>query len=151
MEAARRSAQQQLCLAYNARLVPNSPLFPWPDARRLLAAQEGLDEALFGDVQGAEATEEYDRAFLKHLVARTERAISNASESDEAYLGVPRQDWAVNEALLERYVELVSLPQNVTYVALLTQRLRAAGAESDLYAPLLSGTECARASCPRPL
>lgn len=110
MVEAAQGASRLLRLAYHARLPPHSPRFPWPGRRGLLAAQDHLDHALFSDSEENKATEEYDRAFLKHLVTRTEHAISEATNEDEVALGIPREDWAVNETLLERYIELVSLP-----------------------------------------
>lgn len=112
-----QGAQRRLKLAYNARLPPNSRRFPWPERASLIAAQDGLYQVLFADIKGVEASEEYDRSFLKHLVARSENAISEASDEDEAAVGVSRQDWTVNEDILERYVDLVSLPATNTPAA----------------------------------
>ncbi|PKI85423.1 hypothetical protein MVES_000695 [Malassezia vespertilionis] len=55
-------------------------------------------------------SEEYDRAFLKQLVARSERALADCGEEDESVIRVQQQDWAVEEGILQRYVELISIP-----------------------------------------
>ncbi|KAI3626600.1 hypothetical protein CBS9595_001961 [Malassezia furfur] len=110
MTTRQREAQRTLRVAYEARLPPNAQRFPWPDRVGLITAQEGLDEVLFGQAKAFRANDEYERAFLKHLVARTEHAISDATPDEERAIPLPRQDWAVNEGILERYVELVSLP-----------------------------------------
>ncbi|WFC93407.1 hypothetical protein MBRA1_000027 [Malassezia brasiliensis] len=110
MTSRQRKAQRSLQVAYEARLPPNARRFPWPDRVGLITAQEGLDEVLFSEAKAFRANDEYERAFLKHLVARTEHAISDATPDEEHAIPMPRQDWSVNEGILERYVELVSLP-----------------------------------------
>lgn len=110
MTPQQREAQRTLRVAYEARLPPNARRFPWPDRVGLITAQEGLDKVLFDQARIFRANDEYERAFLKHLVTRTEHAISDATPDEERAIPIPRQDWAVNEGILERYVELVSLP-----------------------------------------
>lgn len=116
VEALQRAGQALLFLQYQARVNPGSSEFQWPAPRYLLAAQDGLDGALYPTA--SDATDEYDRAFLKHLVHRTERAMTEASVADAHALGLAREDWvglrahqSVNESLLERYVKVLSVPQ----------------------------------------
>lgn len=110
MDEVVREAQASLVLQYRARLPPQAAAFGWPEPRVLLLAQQGLDSMLFSSAPQDESTVEYDRSFLKHLVKRIERAIDLGSEEDAAWCGIEKADWAVEEALLERYVELLAIP-----------------------------------------
>ena len=110
------SAQVQLYIQYNARLPPRSPAFQWPSGPVLLAAQFGLDAILFAQNSTPKSTIEYDRAFLKHLVKHVDEAIEECSEEQAASLDTTKEDLTVDDALLERYMTLVSLPETASSV-----------------------------------
>lgn len=110
------SAQVQLYIQYNARLPPRSPAFQWPSGPVLLAAQFGLDAILFGQNSTPKSTIEYDRAFLKHLVKHVDEAIEACSEEQAAFLDTTKEDLTVDDALLERYMTLMSLPETASSV-----------------------------------
>lgn len=68
-----------------------------------------LADALFNDASSS--SDEYDRAFLKHLVKHIDEAIETCSDEELAMLETERQDLVVNDALLERYMQLVIQPE----------------------------------------
>lgn len=106
------TAAASLYLQYAARIPPFSPRFQWPCHRDLLASQSTLDAILFEHSPPGESTDEYDRSFLKHLVKHIDTAIEHGTDEDAAWLNIAKQDWAVDDALLERYVALVSMPDS---------------------------------------
>lgn len=105
-----RKALGQLYIQYQARLPPRSSLFQWPENLDLLAAQGGLDTVLFGNKEAYPSNDEYDRAFLKQLVTRIDQAIEASTDEQAAFLHTEKQDLAVDDAILERYTRLVSMP-----------------------------------------
>ncbi|WFD42871.1 hypothetical protein MPSI1_001521 [Malassezia psittaci] len=105
-------AQRRIKIAYDARLSPNSKKFPWPEHKGLIASQDGLDSVLYPERDPISASDDYNRSFLKHLISQTELAINQTSEAEQVVIGKEKQDWAVNEQLLERYVHLLSQPQS---------------------------------------
>ncbi|WFC98783.1 hypothetical protein MYAM1_001515 [Malassezia yamatoensis] len=105
-------AQRRIKIAYDARLSPNSEKFPWPEHKGLIASQDGLEAVLYPDDDLISASDDYNRLFLKHLISQTELAINQTSETELVVIGKDKQDWAVNEQLLERYVHLLSQPQS---------------------------------------
>jgi len=108
---ASRKAQRQLYIQYQARLSPRSSLFQWPQNFGLLAAQVGLDTVLFGGKEMYPSNDEYDRLFLKQLVKRIEQAIEACTDEQAASLDTDKQDLTVDDAILERYMRLVSMPE----------------------------------------
>lgn len=108
---ASRKAQRQLYVQYQARLSPRSSLFQWPQNFGLLAAQVGLDTVLFGGKEMYPSNDEYDRLFLKQLVKRIEQAIEACTDEQAASLDTDKQDLTVDDAILERYMRLVSMPE----------------------------------------
>ena len=108
---ASRKAQGQLYIQYQARLSPRSSLFQWPENLDLLAAQVGLDTVLFNGKETYPSNDEYDRVFLKQLVKRIEQAIEACTDDQAASLNTEKQDLTVDDAILERYMRLVSMPE----------------------------------------
>ena len=111
-----RKAQGQLYIQYQARLPPRSSLFQWPENLDLLAAQGGLDAVLFSDKEVYPSNVEYDRAFLKQLVKRIDEAIETCTDKQAAFLRTEKQDLAVDDAILERYMRLVSIPDTPSII-----------------------------------
>jgi len=108
-QQAARLAQAQLLVQYEARLPPYSDHFRWPTPAHLLIAQTGLHDIIFHQADNTEDSE-YDRSFLKHLVKRIENAIDTCDEEDAIWMEVSQNDWAVDDALLARYISLISQP-----------------------------------------
>ena len=115
MEQASHAAQCALYIQYQARLPPRSPRFYWPDDLYLLAAQSTLDTILF-DGSENDSCEEYDRAFLKHLIKRLDHAVEGCTEENAKSLGFKLEDIAIDDALLFRYMALISLPEECSFV-----------------------------------
>lgn len=109
-QEAARVAQAQLLVQYEARLPPHSKKFQWPPPAHLLVAQTDLHNILFHTGEKSESDNEYDRSFLKHLVKNIEKAIDSCNEADASWMGVSKNDWAVDDILLERYISLISQP-----------------------------------------
>ena len=113
---ASRKAQGQLYIQYQARLSPRSSLFQWPENLDLLAAQVGLDTVLFNGKETYPSNDEYDRVFLKQLVKRIEQAIEACTDDQAASLNTEKQDLTVDDAILERYMRLVSMPLSLIHI-----------------------------------
>lgn len=109
---ASHDALAQLYLQYHARLPPRSPRFVWPDTLGLLSSQSKLAGVLFRDASSE--SDEYDRAFLKHVVKHIDEAIETCTDEHLAMLKTERQDLVVDDAILERYMQLVSMPESAS-------------------------------------
>lgn len=110
VQRAARLAQAQLLVQYEARLPPYSKRFRWPIFAHLLVAQAGLHDILFCHKTDNASDSGYERSFLKHLVRHIEDAIYKCNEEDAAWMGIPQSDWVVDDALLDRYISLISQP-----------------------------------------
>lgn len=97
------AARQLLYLQHRARIPPRSRHFRWPRNEHLIVGQAGLADILFSE----QAPDEYNCAFLKHLVKRIEQAIEVVSDDDVEWMGVERGDLVTDEKLLSHYVDLI--------------------------------------------
>ncbi|WFD33002.1 hypothetical protein MSPP1_004059 [Malassezia sp. CBS 17886] len=112
MDAAVRLAAQELFLQYEARIPAKCMASPPPAA--LLGAQTALADALFSPAALAERprSDAYDRQFVRALVARVEAAIAAGTDDDAAQLGTEKEDWAVDDTLMERHIAVLCTPDD---------------------------------------